>query len=117
VRQFYITYENVLAILKEFLRTLLLTSVSRAKELLLYESAWPPFEVLHRFDASLLRWTSQFLLSKKWIPHYFILRNRRLYYSNGKCGHPDSHEGSYALMKSNPKLDGQYCIDLAGVLT
>jgi hypothetical protein len=42
------------------------------------------------------------------------LRGSRLYYSDGEADHPDSPEGSLALMRSNPALDGRHCIDLVG---
>ena len=76
--------------------------------------AWPRHEALLRFDLTLHRLTTQYHFFKKWIPRFFILRGSRLYYSNGKGGHPDSLEGSLAFMRSNPQLDGHCCIDLTG---
>ena len=79
------------------------------------QPAWPLHDALIRFDLPLQRLTTQFLVTKKWFPRFFVLRGNRLYYSNGKKGHPDSLEGSLAFMRSNPAPDGHYCMDLKGV--
>ena len=54
-------------------------------------------------------------MSKKWFSRHFSLRGSRLYYSDGKNGHPDTAEGTLAFMRSNPAPDGRYCIDLQGM--
>jgi hypothetical protein len=81
------------------------------------QPAWPRHEALILFDLPLLRLTPQYMFTKKWISRFFVLRGSRLYYSNGKSGHPDSLEGSLAFMRSNPKPDGHYCLDLTGACT
>jgi hypothetical protein len=75
---------------------------------------WPRHAALLRFDLPLHRLTTQYLLFKKWIPRFFILRGSRLCYSDGEADHPDSLEGSLAFMRSNPAPDGRHCIDLTG---
>ena len=83
-------------------------------------------EALLRFDLPLQRWTTQFLVTKKWFPHFFVLRGSRLYqYSYGKTSCcfrnnsvlplQDAHECSLAFMRSNPAPDGHYCMELKGV--
>ena len=78
------------------------------------QPAWPRHPALLRFDLPLHRLTTQYHFFKKWVPRFFILRGSRMYYSNGKGGHPDSLEGSLAFMRSNPALDGRHCMDLIG---
>jgi hypothetical protein len=73
---------------------------------------WPLHPDLIRFDVPLQRMTTQLRFLRKWKPRFYVLRNLRLYYSNGKRGHPDSHEGSLSFMRSNPEPDEHYCIDL-----
>ena len=79
------------------------------------EPAWPRHEALVRFDLTLQRLTTRFLVSKKWFPRYMSLRGSRLYYSDGKNGHPDTAAGTLAFMRSNPAPDGRYCVDLHGM--
>ncbi len=79
------------------------------------QPAWPLHDALIRFDLSLQRLTTKFLVTKKWFPRMFVLRRSRLYYSKGLKGQADSHEGSLAFMRSNPAPDGHYCMDLKGV--
>ena len=55
--------------------------------------------------------------SKKWFARFFLLRGSRLYYSDGKNGHPDTQDGTLAFMRSKPAPDGRYCVDLQGMLT
>jgi hypothetical protein len=88
--------------------------IPRARQLLSREPAWPLHEALVRFDLPLQRLTTQFLVTKKWSPHFFILRGKRLYYTNGKKEQADSHEGALAFVRSNPAPDGHYCMDLKG---
>jgi hypothetical protein len=88
--------------------------ISRAQKLLSRQPAWPLHEALVRFDLPLQRLTTQFLVTKKWFPRFFILRGRRLYYTNGKKEHADSHEGALAFVRSNPAPDGHFCMDLTG---
>jgi hypothetical protein len=88
--------------------------ISRAQKLLSRQPAWPLHEALVRFDLPLQRLTTQFLVTKKWIPRFFILRGRRLYYTNGKKGHADSREGALAFVRSNPAPDQHFCMDLKG---
>ena len=88
--------------------------ISRAQKLLSRLPVWPLLEALVRFDQPLQRLTTQFLVTKKWFPHFFILRGRRLYYSNGKKEQADSHEGALAFVQSYPAPDGHYCMDLKG---
>ena len=73
---------------------------------------WPLHPALIRFDLPLQRMTTQFLFTHKWKPRFYVLRNFRLYYSNGKKGYADSHEGCLAFMRSNPEPDEHFCIDL-----
>jgi ribosomal protein L13E len=79
------------------------------------QPAWPLHDALIRFDLPLQRWTTQFLVTKKWFPRFFVLRGSRLYYSKGEKSEADSHEGALAFMRSNPAPDGHYCMDLKGV--
>jgi len=92
----------------------LATSVSRVLQLFERQPAWPLHEALLRFDLPLQRLTTHFLLAKKWKSRFHVLRGRRLYYSDGKKGLADSHEGALAFVRSNPAPDGHYCIDLKG---
>jgi hypothetical protein len=78
------------------------------------QPAWPRHEALLRFDLPLQRLTTHYMFTKKWFPRFFVLRGSRLYYSNGKSGHPNSLEGSLAFMRSNPAPDGLFCLDLKG---
>jgi hypothetical protein len=78
------------------------------------EPAWPRHEALIRFDLPLFVRKQHLLFKKEWTSRFVVLRGRRLYYSNGKSGHPDSLEGSLAFMRSNPAPDGHYCVDLKG---
>ncbi len=81
------------------------------------QPAWPRHEALMRFDLPLQRMTTFFAVTKKWFPRFFCMRGRRLYYSDGNNGHPDSQDGTLAFMRSNPAPDGRYCVDLQGMLT
>ena len=92
----------------------LLLLVSRARELLRREPAWPRHEVLLHFELPLQRWTTNYVFSKKWFPRNFLLRGSRLYYSDGENRHPDTAQGTLAFMLSNPAPDGRYCVDLQG---
>ena len=79
------------------------------------QPAWPLHDALIRFDVPLHRLTTHFLLAQKWKPRFVILRGSRLYYSNGKNGNAaDSHEGALAFLRSNPDIDGHYCVSLKG---
>jgi hypothetical protein len=78
---------------------------------------WPRHEALIRFDLPLQRLTTHFTFSKKWFPRFFCMRERRLYYSDGKNGHPDTKDGTLAFMRRKPAPDGRYCVDLQGMLT
>ena len=78
------------------------------------EPAWPRHEALIRFDLPLFVRKQHLLFKKEWTSRFVVLRGSRLYYSNGKSGHPDSLEGSLAFMRSNPAPDGHYCVDLKG---
>jgi len=82
------------------------------------QPAWPLHDALIRFDLPLQRYTTQFRVTKKWIPRCFVLRSSRLYYRYLKAenGQDDSLEGSLAFMRSNPAPDGKFCMDLKGVL-
>jgi hypothetical protein len=53
-------------------------------------------------------------LSQKWSLRFFVLENRRLYFSDGKNGYPDSKEGTLSYVRSNPQPGRRYCVDLAG---
>jgi hypothetical protein len=79
------------------------------------QPAWPLHDALIRFDLPLQRMTTQFLVTKKWKSRFHLLRGSRLWYSDGKKGEADSHEGALAFMRSNPAPDGHYCMDLKGV--
>jgi hypothetical protein len=87
----------------------------QAAQLLARQPAWPRHEALLRFDLTLQRLTTHFLVSQKWIPRNMSLRGSRLYYSDGKNGYPDTAAGSLAFMMSNPAPDGRYCVDLHGM--
>jgi hypothetical protein len=78
------------------------------------QPTWPRHAALLRFDLPLHRLTTKFF-SKKWFPRFFSLRGSRLYYSDGKNGHPDTAEGTLAFMKLDPAPDGRYCVDLQGM--
>ena len=78
------------------------------------QPAWPLHEALLRFDLPLQRLTTHFLMTKKWFQRFYVLRGKRLYYSDGNKEHADSHEGALAFVRSNPAPDGRYCIDLKG---
>jgi hypothetical protein len=79
------------------------------------QPAWPRHEALLRFDLPLFVWKHNLLFKNEWASRFVVLRGSRLYYSNGKSGHPDSLEGSLAFMRSNPAPDGHYCVDLHGM--
>jgi hypothetical protein len=78
------------------------------------QPTWPRHTALLRFDLPLHRLTTKFF-SKKWFPRFFSLRGSRLYYSDGKNGHPDTAEGTLAFVKLDPAPDGRYCVDLQGM--
>jgi hypothetical protein len=80
------------------------------------QPAWPLHDALIRFDLPLQRYTTQFRVTKKWIPRCFVLRSSRLFYWKAEKGQDDSLEGSLAFMRSNPAPDGKFCMDLKGVL-
>ena len=88
---------------------------SQAEQLLARQPPWPRHEALLRCDLPLQRLTTHFLVNKKWFPRNMLLRGSRLYYSDGKNGHPDTAAGSLAFMRSNPAPDGRYCVDLHGM--
>ncbi len=77
--------------------------------------AWPRHTALLRFDLPLHRLTTHYVVSKKWFPRFFSLRGSRLYYSDGKNGHPDTAKGILAFMQLDPAPDGRYCVDLQGM--
>ncbi len=79
------------------------------------QPAWPRHQALIRFDLSLQRLTTHFVVSKKWRMRNMSLRGSRLYYSDGKNGHPDTAQGTLTFMRSNPAPDGRYCVDLQGM--
>jgi hypothetical protein len=81
------------------------------------QPAWPRHEALMRFDLPLQCLTTYFAITKKWFPRCFCMRGRRLYFSDGKNGYPDTQDGTLAFMRSNPAPDGRYCVDLRGTLT
>jgi hypothetical protein len=86
----------------------------QAEQLLARQPAWPRHEALIHFDLPLFVQKQHLLFKKEWTSRFVVLRGSRLYYSNGKSGHPDSLEGSLAFMQCNPKPDGRYCVDLKG---
>jgi hypothetical protein len=88
---------------------------ARAHKLLSRQPAWPQHDALLRFDLQLQRLTTHMVFFKKWFPRYFSMRGRRLFYSDGNNGHPDTQEGTLAFMQSNPAPDGRYCLDLRGM--
>ena len=90
--------------------------VSRAQDLL-DTSAWPQHEALLRFDLPLQSLNTHMMMFKKWFPRFFCMRGRRLYYSDGKNGYPDTQDGTLAFMRSKPAPDRRYCVDLQGMLT
>jgi len=92
----------------------LIALAPRAQALLNRQPAWPRHEALLRFGLPLHLLERHWFVSKKWFPRFFILRGRRVYYSDGRKEQADSHEGSLAFMRSKPAPDGRYCIDLKG---
>jgi hypothetical protein len=80
-----------------------------------FQPAWPKHEALLRFDLLVQRLTTHFRLGKKWFPRYMSLRGSRLYYSDGKNGHPDTAAGTLAFMRLKPAPDGRYCVNLQGM--
>ncbi len=62
----------------------------------------------------LQRHTTHLMFSKKWFKRFFVLKNGRLYYSDGNNGHPDSKEGTLAFVRSNPVPGIRHCIELRG---
>jgi hypothetical protein len=78
------------------------------------QATLPRHTALLRFDLPLHRLTTKFF-SKKWFPRFFSLRGSRLYYSDGKNGHPDTTEGTLAFMQLDPAPDGRYCVDVQGM--
>ena len=79
--------------------------------------AAPLPEALIRFELPLLRLTTQYLVTKKWFPRFYVLRGSRLYYSsNGGSDRADaeSRKSTLDFMQSQPVADGRYCIDLKG---
>jgi ribosomal protein L13E len=91
--------------------------IDRAQKLLGRQPAWPQHEALLRFDLQLQRLTTHMVFSKKWFPRFFCMRERRLYYSDGKKRHLDTQDGTLAFLQTNPAPDGRYCLDLQGMLT
>jgi hypothetical protein len=83
--------------------------------LLQEQPGWPLVIALQRFDLPLHRLTTHYVLSKKWFPRFFSLRGSRLYYSDGKNGHPDTAEGTLAFLQLDPAPDGRYCVDVQGM--
>ena len=81
------------------------------------QPAWPRHEALMSFDLPLQRLQSGTRMAQECAPHYFLLRGHRLYYSDGKNGHPDTQDGTLAFMLSDPAPDGCYCLDLQGMMT
>ena len=100
---------------------LIVTHNSHLKNLLCErQPAWPRHEALVRFDLPLqcLEYGSSVTKEcREWFARFFLLRGSRLYYSNGKNGHPDTQDGTLAFMRSKPAPDGRYCVDLQGMLT
>jgi hypothetical protein len=88
-------------------------AVEKADRLLKEEAPWPGVDALQKFGFHLQRCTTSWFL-KKWCPRFFVLENRRLYYSDGKNGHPDTREGTVSFLSSNPQPGSRYCVDLAG---
>ncbi len=64
----------------------------------------------------LLRHTTHLMFSKKWFKRFFVLKNGRLYYSDGNNGHPDSKEGTLSFVRSNPVPGIRHCIELRGAI-
>ena len=79
------------------------------------QPTWPQHEALLRFDLPLQRLTTQFPMTKKWIPRFLCMRGHRLYMSGSKSIYPDTLEGALAFYRSNPAPDGLYCMDLHGL--
>ena len=79
------------------------------------QPAWPRHQALLRFDLLLQRYTTHYVVSKKWFPRYMSLRGSRLYYSDGKNEYTDTAVGTRVFMQSNPAPDGRYCVDLQGM--
>jgi hypothetical protein len=88
--------------------------ITKARKVLYRQPDWPQIEPLLRFDLPLQRLTTHFIFSHQWCPRFFCLRGRRLYYSDGKNGFPDTREGTLEYVRSNPDPDGRYCVELNG---
>ncbi len=87
---------------------------SEAEQLLARKPTWPQHDALLRFDAPLQRLTTQHGFTKKWKRRFFLLRGSRLYFSKGEIGREESYETSFIYMRSNPEVDGHFCMDLTG---
>jgi hypothetical protein len=96
-----------------YYRLSLLDLVAKAETLQQEHPVCPAVATLHRFDLQLQRHTKH-LMSKKWFPRFFMLKDGRLYYSDGKNAHPDSREGTVAFVRSRPAPDGRYCVNITG---
>jgi hypothetical protein len=88
--------------------------IVQARKVLYRQPDWPQIEPLLRFDLPLQRLTTHFIFSHQWFTRFFCLRGRRLYYSDGKNGFPDTREGTLEYVGSNPDPDGRYCVELNG---
>ena len=89
--------------------------MAKAEALQQEQPVYPAVASLQRFSLQLQRHTKH-LLSKKWFPRFFVLKDGRMYYTDGKSVHPDSREGAAAFARSCPAPDGRYCVDIRGWL-
>ncbi len=87
----------------------------KLKLLLQEQPSWPSATALQKLRLPLQRYTVHMMFSKKWFPRFYVLANGRLHYSDGNNGHPDSKEGTLALVRSKPAPDTRYCVDLRGI--
>ena len=79
------------------------------------QPTWPQHTALLRFDLPLHLLTRHDDASREWFPRFFSLRGSRLYYSDGKNGHPDTAGGTLAFMQMDPAPDGRSYVDVKGM--
>lgn len=97
-----------------YCRLSLLDLVAKAEALQQEHPVFPAVASLQRFSLQLQRHTKHFL-SKKWFPRFFVLKDSRLYFSDGKNTYPDTSEGAAAFVRGDPAPDGRYCVEVRGL--
>ena len=97
-------------------RAALVDTILRAQELLNERPEWPPIRALQTFGCQLKRKKNRVSAASKWVSNFYVMRHGCLYYSNGKSGFHNSPEGTFEYIRSDPKPDGLYCIELSRAL-